>query len=89
MPITKYEGQTLANRVLVVEEVWLVNCVLHGCVLFYSGGPFQMENVSSDNRCQWKFSGAALQTIGLLTMIGLLRMPQTAVQITPPTGPVN
>ena len=59
MPMTKYEGRTLTKQVIVVEETWLVNCVLNECVLFYSGGNFQMENVSSDNRCQWKFSGAA------------------------------
>jgi hypothetical protein len=88
MPITKYEGRTLTKQVIVLEETWLVNCVLRECVIFYSGGPFEFGTVTYEN-CQWKFVGSAMNTIQLLGLIGLLPKPQTPVQMTPPTGPVN
>ena len=78
MPITKYEGMTLTKKVIVLEETWLVNCVLQECVIFYSGGPFDVVNATFD-RCEWKFQGAAQLTFSLLSMIGLIPPPQMAV----------
>jgi hypothetical protein len=88
MPITKYEGMTLTKKTLVLEECWLINCVLKECVIFYAGGPFEIANATFD-QCQWKFQGHAALTLQLLGMIGLLPKPQTPVQMTPPTGPLN
>jgi hypothetical protein len=88
MPITKYDGRTLTKQVIVLEETWLVNCVLRECVIFYSGGSFQIEGGTFQN-CQWKFAGPAQMTITVLSMIGLLPKPQIPVQMTPPSGPVN
>lgn len=86
--MNRYEGQTLIKKVLVVEECWLINCVLRECVLFYSGGAYQMENVQWEN-CQWKFLGPAQMTVSVLSMIGLLPQMRTIPQMSPPTGPVN
>jgi hypothetical protein len=89
MPITKYQNQTLVGQTFRVEECWFVNCTLKDCALFYSGGPIQLENATMQN-CQWKFEGAAQQTIGVLSMIGLLPIQPTHLQQQhTPTGPVN
>ena len=88
MPITKYEGMTLAKKVIVLEETWLVNCVLRECVIFYSGGPFDMVNATFD-RCEWKLQGSAQLTFSLMTMIGLIPQPQAPAPIHPPSGSVN
>ncbi len=88
MPVTKYEGQPLIKRVIVLEECWIVNCVLRQCVVFYSGGPFRLENATFEN-CEWKFEGPAQATCAILSMIGLLPKPQIPVQMTPPIGPLN
>ena len=47
---------TLTKKVIVLEETWLVNCVSRECVIFYSGGPFDVVNATFD-RCEWKFQG--------------------------------
>jgi hypothetical protein len=88
MPMTKYEGMTLTKKVIVLEETWLVNCVLRECVIFYSGGPFDMVHTTFD-RCEWKFQGSAQLTFSLMTMIGLIPQPQTVVPLEPPSGSVN
>lgn len=88
MPITKYEGMTLTKKVIVLEETWLVNCVLRECVIFYSGGSFDVVNVTFD-RCEWKFQGSAQLTFSLMTMIGLIPQPQTIVPTESPSGSVN
>jgi hypothetical protein len=89
MPKTKYENQTLTSQLLVVEDCWFVNCTLRQCVLYYSGGPYEFENVKWDN-CQWKFQGAAQQTVAVLSMIGALPIQPTQIQqMKPTTGPVN
>lgn len=88
MPITRYENVTLTKQVLVLEECWLVNCVLRECVIFYSGRNYEFENVRFEN-CQWKFQGAASLTCTLLSLIGLLPKSQKPGQMMPPKGPVN
>ncbi|MDR5727898.1 MAG: hypothetical protein RB191_10775 [Terriglobia bacterium] len=88
MPMTKYEGMTLANKVIVLEETWLVNCVLRECVIFYSGGPFDVVNATFD-RCEWKFQGAAQLTFSLMSMIGLIPPPQSVVPMQSPNESVN
>lgn len=70
--MTKYEGKTLTKAVLVIEEVCLVNCELHDCDLFYSGGDFELGNVKFE-RCRWHFRGQALKTIQLQHTIGMLK----------------
>ncbi|MGB6690900.1 MAG: hypothetical protein WBE76_23955 [Terracidiphilus sp.] len=89
MPKTKYENQTITNQILQVEDCWFVNCTLKQCVLYYSGGTPEFENARFEN-CQWKFQGAAQQTIALLSLIGLLPIQPTHLQPRPqPTGPLN
>jgi hypothetical protein len=83
MPIAKYEGQTFTKKVFQLEECWFVNCVLHECVLFYSGGSFEFENTHFD-ACQWKFQNAAQRTCGLLSMLGIL-----GAQESMPAGPLT
>ena len=80
MPMTKYEGMTLTKKVIVLEETWLVNCMLRECVIFYSGGPFDVVNATFD-RCEWKFQGSAQQTFTLMTMIGLIPQPQATIPL--------
>ncbi|HET9100379.1 MAG TPA: hypothetical protein VFN62_08305 [Acidobacteriaceae bacterium] len=88
MPITKYEGITLTKKVIVLEETWLVNCVLRECVIFYSGGSFDVVNATFDS-CEWKFQGAAQMTFSLMSMIGLIPAPQMAVPVQAAAGSVN
>lgn len=88
MPITKYEGQTFTKKVFQFEECWFLNCVLKECVLFYSGGSYEMENTRFEN-CQWKFQDEALRMFLLLTQIGLLKAQQIPPQATLNTGPLN
>ena len=88
MPITKYEGSTLTGKAIVLEEVWIVNCVLRECVIFYSGGPFDVVNATFD-RCEWKFQGAAQLTFSLMSMIGLIPQPQAMLPMESAPGPVN
>ena len=88
MPITKYEGITLTGKASVLEEVWIVNCVLRECVIFYSGGPFDVVNATFD-RCEWKFQGAAQLTFSLMSMIGLIPQPQAMLPMESAPGPVN
>lgn len=88
MPITKYEGITLTGKVIVLEEVWIVNCALRECIIFYSGGPFEVVNATFD-RCEWKFQGAAQLTFSLMSMIGLIPQPQAMLPMESVPGPVN
>jgi hypothetical protein len=88
MPIMKLEGQTIVKQTIVLEEVWLVNCVLSECVIFYSGGPYRFENANFD-RCHWNFEGAAKSTCQLLSFIGFLRQPEASIQMTSDNGPLN
>jgi hypothetical protein len=46
--MTKYEGKNLTKAAFVVEECFFLNCELHDCDLFYSGGDFEMVNVKVD-----------------------------------------
>jgi hypothetical protein len=78
MSVTKYEGQTLTKKLLVLEECYMLNCVLKECDLFYSGGDFEMVNCQME-MCQWHFRGPALKTIQTMTQMGMLKMNQTPV----------
>jgi hypothetical protein len=71
--MTKYEGKTLTKAAFVVEDCYFLNCELHDCDLFYSGGDFEMVNVKVDN-CRWHWRGPALRAIQLMQMIGLLKV---------------
>lgn len=72
MPMNRYEGQVLANAVLVLEECWLINSIVRNCTIFYSGGAYLMENTRFEN-CEWKFQNQAGSTHGLLKVLGFLR----------------
>jgi hypothetical protein len=76
----KYEGKTLNKAVFVVEDCFLINCVLRDCDLFYSGGDFECVNVQFQD-CRWHFRGPALKTMQMMQTIGMLK----PVQIAPPT----
>jgi hypothetical protein len=89
MPIAKYEGLKLDNKVFRLEECWFINCVLSNCVIFYSGGSFDFQNTTFQN-CQWKFQGEAASTFQLLHLIGLIPSGQTPPpEIQASGGPVN
>ena len=88
MPITKYEGQTFTKKVFQLEECWFVNCVLRECIIFYSGGAYELENATFDN-CQWKFQGQAQHTFALLTQIGMIQTQQIPPQSILNTGPIH
>jgi hypothetical protein len=75
MPITKYENQTIIGKILVLEECWFINCVLRECALFYSGGAYALENVTLED-CKWKLRENAAQTYRLLSLAGMLKVPQ-------------
>jgi hypothetical protein len=81
MAITKYVGQTFKGATFQLEECWFINCVLHECTIFFSGGSYELENATFD-RCQWKFQNQAAQTCRLLNMIGLIPAQQIPPQTT-------
>lgn len=70
--MTKYEGKTLNKATFVVEDSFFLNCELHDCDLFYSGGDFEWVNVKFEN-CRWHFRGPALKTVQMQQMIGMLK----------------
>jgi hypothetical protein len=71
--MTKYEGKTLTKATFVVEDSFFLNCELHDCDLFYSGGDFEAINLKFDN-CRWHFRGPALKTAQMMQMIGMLKV---------------
>ena len=84
MPIAKYEGQTFKKKLFRLEECWFVNCVLYECVIFYSGGSYELENTTF-NQCQWKFQGKAASAAQLLAVIGMIpagQIPPQQIQAT-------
>lgn len=78
MPITKYENMVLENKLLVLEESWLIGCLLRGCTIFYSGGACHVEGARFEN-CTWKFSGPAAATLHVLQMAGLLTVASSQI----------
>lgn len=89
MPITKYENQTLTRQNLVIEECWIVNCVLRECTLFYSGGAFHIEGAVAFDKCQWKFSNNAFNTYQLLIHCALIPRPAADALPAPATSLPN
>jgi hypothetical protein len=83
MPITKYEGKTLEKQSFVLEESFFVNCILKDCDLFYSGGDFEWTNGQFLN-CRWHWRGAALKTIQMAQLLGMMKPPQA-----PPSFPAS
>ena len=60
MPMTKYEGMTLTKKVIVLEETWLVNCVLRRrCVIFYSGRSVRRSECDLRSAVNGEFQGSA------------------------------
>lgn len=86
--ITKYENQTLVNRAFRMEDCWFINCNLKNCTLFYSGGIIRLEKANHLENCNWRFEGAAQQTLSVLAMIGTWSSPTPSFQ-PPSVGPVN
>jgi hypothetical protein len=65
--MTKYENQTLQNKVLVMEDC------------FYSGGDVEWTNVQFQ-ACRWHFRGPALKTIQLAQILGMTKDLPTVPQ---------
>ena len=81
--MTKYENQTLENKVVIMEECFFINCVLKDCDVFYSGGDVEWMGVKFEG-CRWHFRDAALKTIKLAQNLGMMKELPTA-----PLGPLN
>ncbi len=79
--MTKYENKTIQKTTLVAEDCYFINCVLKDCDVFYSGGDFELANVTFED-CRWHFRGSALKTVQLQQTIGMLKPNMTVV---PPT----
>ena len=82
------DGQTLNRETFVLEEVCFVNCVLHDCHLFYSGGDYEWANTTFQN-CHFHFRGAAKNSQALMGHLGLLKPPETPPVVPATTGKLN
>ena len=86
--IQKYEGKTLENMIIVVDDSIVINCVLKGCDLVYSGGDAEMVNTRLDG-CRLHFRGAAQKTIQALQTFGMLKVGPLPVPMKMEVGKVN
>jgi hypothetical protein len=83
--MTKYDGQTITHKTLVLEECLFVNCVLRECDVFYSGGDFEWINTRFEN-CSIHFRGPALKTVQFQQAVGMLKQPQIPPMALPSTS---
>ena len=86
--MNKYEGQTFKRKTFVIEDCLFVNCVLHECDIFYSGGDFEWVNTSFEN-CSIHWRGAAGSTVRFLQTMGLLKQQQMPATAQGSTGLVH
>ena len=67
-----HRDKNIANETLVMDEAAFFECSLRDCKLVYSGGVVVLKDTTMHG-CRWEFGGAALNTIELLTNLGLLK----------------
>lgn len=83
--MTKYEGQTITHKTLILEECLFVTCVIRECDVFYSGGDFEWTETRFEN-CKIHFRGPALKTIQFEQVMGMLKAPQIPPMAKPSTS---
>lgn len=66
-----FRNQTIKGQVIVLDENAIEHCVIEDCQIIYRGGDVRLDAEMND-RCTWTFEGAALKTIRLLQMIGMI-----------------
>ncbi len=82
--MTKYEGQTLTHKTLIIEDCFFVTCVLRECELFYSGGDFEWIETKFEN-CKLHFRGPALKAVQFAQIMGMLKGPEIPPMMAQPT----
>jgi hypothetical protein len=78
-----YRNQNLQGKSFVLEEVAFVNCQLHDCDLYYSGGDFDWFGTNFE-ACRFHWKGPAKNTVTLLQAMGALKPPQMPPQSSMP-----
>lgn len=86
--IVKYEGQTLTNEVVEVDNCIFINCVIKECDLIYSGGDAEIVGSRIEN-CRYHFRGAAQKMIAALHMLGVLKAQPMPVPTKMEMGKAN
>ncbi len=66
------KDQTLENEILDFDDIYLKNCVVRNCKIFYSGAEFGWESTKIEN-VQIQLRGAAKRTQEFLSHLGLLK----------------
>lgn len=80
VPIKKHLDEVLENQVIRLEEVFLVNCVLKKCHIFYGGKSFQFLGCDFQD-CTWTFLDEAMNTVELLKAMGMIHKPEAEKKI--------
>ena len=66
------KDQTIENEILDFDDIYLQNCVVRNCKIFYSGAEFGWESTKIEN-VQLQLRGAAKRTQEFLSHLGLLK----------------
>jgi len=72
--------QTLENEILDFDNIYLENCVVRNCRIFYSGAEFSWKNTKIEN-VQIQLRGAARKTEEFLSHLGLLKKGKKLPQV--------
>ena len=70
--MTKFQDESFTGEVIDLDGRWFVNCKFVNCHLRYSGDAecrFENSQVADGN--VWEFKGAALNTVKLLSDVGV------------------
>ena len=71
------EGKVLENTFLDLDDLYLKDCKVHNCTIYYSGGDYGWEKTEWKNvKIRWV--GEAQNTVRLLRSFHMLANPQKA-----------
>jgi hypothetical protein len=69
-----YRDKNMSDQVFEIEESYFFDCTLKNCDLLYSGGDFQIVNLTLVD-CRVHFRGPAKSTVALLQLLRMIPGP--------------